>query len=77
MEETVNATVHDPARFLAPMHEMHLRNASRGPMPRGNRLASQIDPDFRFAPAVFSLAGNIRARGDSSQHPVRNKSVDR
>lgn len=21
MEETVNATVHDPARFLAPMHE--------------------------------------------------------
>lgn len=67
MQVTVDATVRDPARFLAQMHEMHLRNAKAWASAAvGLDLANQIEPDFRFGPEVR----------DWSHHPVRNKSFD-
>jgi CO dehydrogenase maturation factor len=57
MQEIVDATVSDPARFLSQMHEIHLRNARAWANAAvGIDLASQIDPDFRFGPAVVPLA---------------------
>jgi CO dehydrogenase maturation factor len=57
MQETVDATIRDPARFLLQMHEIHLRNAKAWANAAvGIDLASQIDPDFRFGPAVVPLA---------------------
>jgi CO dehydrogenase maturation factor len=68
MQETVDTTVRDPARFLAQMHEMHLRNAKAwANAALGIDLASQIDPDFRFGPQAISLDSNAADGGDSSR----------
>jgi CO dehydrogenase maturation factor len=60
MQETVDATVRDPVRFLAQMHQIHLRNAKAWANAAvGIDLASQIDPDFQFGPAVIPFtSGN-------------------
>jgi CO dehydrogenase maturation factor len=51
MQETIDAMVRDPARFLAQMHEIHLLNARAWANAAvGVDLASQIDPGFRFWP---------------------------
>jgi CO dehydrogenase maturation factor len=64
MQEAVDATVSDPTRFLAQMHEMHLRNARTWANAAvGMDLANQIDPDFRFGPEVVSLAVNTADAG--------------
>jgi CO dehydrogenase maturation factor len=52
MQKTVDTTVRDPVKFLAQMHEIHLRNAKAWANAAvGIDLASQIDPDFQFEPA--------------------------
>jgi CO dehydrogenase maturation factor len=57
MQDTVDATVRDPVKFLAQMHEIHLRNAKAWANAAvGLDLASQIDPDFHFGPAVIPPA---------------------
>jgi CO dehydrogenase maturation factor len=72
MQETVDATVRDPARFLAQMHEIHLRNAKAwANAALGIDLANQIDPDFRFGPEVISLGSNTADGGDLSRHAAR------
>jgi CO dehydrogenase maturation factor len=72
MQETVDATVRDPARFLSQMHEIHLRNAKAWANTAvGIDLANQIDPDFRFGPDVIPLASNAADGGDLLQHPAR------
>jgi CO dehydrogenase maturation factor len=64
MQEAVDATVSDPTRFLAQMHEMHLRNARTwGNAAVGVDLANQIDPDFRFGPEVVQRASNTADDG--------------
>jgi CO dehydrogenase maturation factor len=64
MQEAVDATVRDPTRFLAQMHEMHLRNARAWANAAvGIDLANQIDPDFRFGPEVVPVAGTIADAG--------------
>jgi len=73
MQETVDATVRDPARFLAQMHEIHLRNAKAWANAAvGIDLATQIDPDFRFGPQVIPLAGNTADGGDLLEYAARN-----
>jgi CO dehydrogenase maturation factor len=63
MQETVDATLPDPARFMAQMHEIHLRNARAWANAAvGIDLANQIDPDFRFGPEVIPLASNTADR---------------
>ncbi len=53
MQEIVDATIRDPHRVLAQMHEIHLRNARAwANAATGIDLADQIDPDFRFGPEV-------------------------
>lgn len=53
MQKTVDATSRDPVRYLTQMHEIHLRNGRAwANVAVGVDLASQIDPDFRFGPAV-------------------------
>jgi CO dehydrogenase maturation factor len=55
MHEAVDATVRDPSRFLAQMHEIHLRNARAwANAAMGIDLAGQIDPAFRFGSEVAS-----------------------
>jgi CO dehydrogenase maturation factor len=55
IQARVDATVRDPVRFLAQMHEIHLRNAKAWANAAvGHDLASQIDPDFRFGPQSIS-----------------------
>jgi CO dehydrogenase maturation factor len=57
MQAAVDATVRDPARFLAQMHEIHLRNAKAWANAAvGIDLAKQIDPDFRFGTEVIPPA---------------------
>ncbi|MEX5712691.1 ATP-binding protein [Parafrankia sp. FMc6] len=69
MKAVVDATKRDPDRFLAQMHEIHLRNASAWANAAvGADLAGQIDPDFRFGadivPATREGAGlTTGARG--------------
>ncbi|MEX5710785.1 ATP-binding protein [Parafrankia sp. FMc6] len=69
MKAVVDATVRDPDRFLAQMHQMHLRNAATWANTTvGADLAGQIDPDFRFGadlvPAArHGLGGAAGARG--------------
>jgi CO dehydrogenase maturation factor len=65
MQEVVDATARDPARFLTQMHEIHLRNAKAWANAAvGIDLASQIDPDFRFGSAVIPpAAGNKNNAG--------------
>lgn len=53
MQEIVDATIRDPHRVLAQMHEIHLRNARAwANAATGIDLADQIDPDFRLGPEV-------------------------
>jgi CO dehydrogenase maturation factor len=72
MQETVDSTVRDPARFLAQMHEIHLRNARAWANAAvGIDLANQIDPDFRFEPGVVPLSCNS---ADGTARPSGQKS---
>jgi CO dehydrogenase maturation factor len=63
MHAVVDATVRDPARFLAQMHEIHLRNARAWANAAvGINLANQIDPDFRFGPDIVPPARRAARR---------------
>lgn len=64
MQAAVDATARDPARFLAQMHEMHLRNARAWANAAvGIDLAGQIDPDFRFGPDPVMRPGAAEDAG--------------
>jgi CO dehydrogenase maturation factor len=71
MQETIDATVRDPARFLTQMHELHLRNARAWANAAvGIDLASQIDPDFRLWPDAMREPRSADAATPPCGHQV-------